>query len=120
MKKRAQPIRFRAGVSLIEVQVAFVLFGIALSGLLPVGVMYLKQVKKLEQRLSEDATYLLAPSKDPWARKLGAAASLVQTLPAGESAAAAAPTNDVFIMSVDIPYAGDTATVEVTVAPKNP
>ncbi len=55
---------------------------IALSGLVPLLVMQSRQQKRLEGRLGPARTYYLAPSPDPWARKLGAGAALALTPPA--------------------------------------
>jgi hypothetical protein len=68
----------RAGFSFLELQVAFVVFGIALAGLGPLVVMQLRQCEQLEDRFNTKTTYYLNPSLDEWARKLGATA-LVQT-----------------------------------------
>ena len=65
----------RTAYSLLELQVAFVVFGIALAGLGPLVVMHLKQLRKIEERTSDQTTYHLVPSPDPWARKLGAPAA---------------------------------------------
>ncbi|MHC4179932.1 MAG: golvesin C-terminal-like domain-containing protein [Planctomycetota bacterium] len=66
----------RAGFSLLELQVAFVIFGIALAGLGPLVVMQSRQLQELESRFDDQTTYYLVPSTDAWARKLGAAASI--------------------------------------------
>lgn len=64
------------GFSFLELQVAFVLLGIALAGLIPLVVMQSKHLKRLEARLDHQTTHYLAPSTDEWARKLGVAASI--------------------------------------------
>ncbi len=66
----------RIGFSLLELQVAFVVFGIALAGLGPLVVMQSRQVRELESRFDAQTTYYLVPSTDAWARKLGAPASI--------------------------------------------
>jgi hypothetical protein len=77
-----QPTRSRrAAFSFLEVQVAFVLLGIALAGLFPLVVIYSRQLRNMEGRFSPGTTYYLAPPSDPWARKLGAAAQLTQQDP---------------------------------------
>jgi type II secretory pathway pseudopilin PulG len=68
----------RSGFTFLELQVAFVVFGIALAGLGPLVVMQLRQCERLEDRFNTTTTYYLDPSLDEWARKLGAAA-LVRT-----------------------------------------
>src|SRR5438876_6947711 len=66
----------RAGFSFLELQVAFVIFGIALAGLYPLVVMQSRHLKALDARFSPQTPYYLIPSTDEWARKLGAAASV--------------------------------------------
>src|ERR1700736_3493450 len=66
----------REGFSMVELLVAFVVFGIALAGLCPLVVMQSRQFKRLDNRFSPNSTYYLVPSQDQWARKLGAAATL--------------------------------------------
>ncbi len=75
----------RNGFSLLEVQIAFVLLGIALAGLCPLLVIQSKQVKQIENQLNDRTTYYLIPLTNQWARKLGASAS-VQTTDPGPSA----------------------------------
>ncbi len=91
----------RSGFSFLELQVAFLVLGIALAGLVPLVVMQSRQLKQLQNRFKgtykDDVSaevYYLAPSRDlatpghafadpllfstnAWARKLGAVASLV-------------------------------------------
>lgn len=66
----------RAGFSFLELQVAFVLFGIALAGLVPLVVVQSRQLQKLESRCNDEATYYLVPSSSTWACKLGAPATI--------------------------------------------
>jgi hypothetical protein len=87
MQRRKHTIR--VGFSLLEVQMAFVLLGIALAGLCPLLVIQSKQLRQIESRLNHQTTYYLIPSTDPWARKLGVSAS-VQTADPGPPAAAPA------------------------------
>jgi hypothetical protein len=84
---RCQRAARRRGLSFLELQIAFVLLGIALAGLGPLVVMQSQQLRRLESRFNHQDTYYLVPSDDPWARKLGAVAS-IETV---EPAAAAAP-----------------------------
>lgn len=72
MKKR----HIRNGFTILELQVAFVTFAIAMAGLCPLVVMQSKHLARIEERFSDDATYYLIPSTDDWARKLGASASI--------------------------------------------
>ena len=76
MKKRSSQNAVRSGFSLLEFQVALVLFGVALAGLGPLVVMQSRQLQRLEARFDDQTTYYLVPSTDAWARKLGAAASI--------------------------------------------
>ncbi len=74
--------RGRLGFSYLEVQVAFALLAIALSGLGPLVVMHSRQLRKLESRFQPEVDYYVTPSEDDWARKLGAIADLKDTAPA--------------------------------------
>jgi hypothetical protein len=109
--------KYRAGVSLLELEVAFVVFGIALSGLAPLVVMHLRQVEKLEQRLNASTTYYLTPSSDSWARKLGAAATISSTAPTVTEGVPTIPVNAVQILSLDKSFAGEEVTSTVSVIP---
>jgi type II secretory pathway pseudopilin PulG len=71
-RKRAVPKAF----SLLELQVSFVLFGIAIGGLGPLVIMQSRQLKSIENRLNHQTTHYLSPPTDVWARKLGAAAAI--------------------------------------------
>ncbi len=66
----------RQGFSFLDVQVALVVFAVALMGLYPLVVMQSKQAKKIDGWVSPKTTYYLVPSSDEWARKLGAVASI--------------------------------------------
>lgn len=68
--------RNRKGFSLVELQIAFLVFAIAVSGLGPLIVMQSRHLKKIESRFAADTTYYLSPSRDAWARKLGAGATM--------------------------------------------
>ena len=76
MQKKPPQNIARAGFSLLETQVAFVVFGIALAGLGPLVVMQSRQVRRLERRFDDHTTYYLVPASSAWARKLGAPASI--------------------------------------------
>jgi hypothetical protein len=78
---------------MLELQVAFVLFALALAALCPLVVMQSRQVRQLEKRLDPQMTYYLAPASDAWARKLGAAA-LVQARDPGPQPPAPVTTID--------------------------
>src|SRR5439155_4593343 len=78
---RPHPVIARLGFSLTELQVALVVFGMALTGLCPLVVLQAKQLKKFQGRLNPQTTYYLVPSADSWARKLGAGAQLLTQPP---------------------------------------
>jgi len=80
--RHENPDGMRAAFSFLELQVAFVVFGIALAGLCPLVMMQSKQLAKIDGWLSPQTTYYLVPSSDAWARKLGAVA-MIQTLDPG-------------------------------------
>ena len=101
----------------MELEVAFVVFGIALSGLAPLVVMHLRQVEKLEKRLNDATTYYLTPSSDPWARKLGAAATMSSTAPTVTEVGPTIPVNAVQILSLDKSFAGEEVTANVSMIP---
>lgn len=71
----------RAGFSLVELEVAFVVFAIAMAGLCPLVVMQSKHLKRIENRFSKNNTYYVQPSSDIWARKLGACATITSVNP---------------------------------------
>lgn len=71
----------RAGFSYLELQVAFALFALTLSGIGPLVVMQSRQLQALENRFDSDLTYYLTPSENEWARKLGAGAAISTTAP---------------------------------------
>ena len=70
------PTPHRRGFTFLELQVALVVFAVALSGLYPLVVMQSKHAKKIDSWFSSKSTYYLVPSSDEWARKLGAVASM--------------------------------------------
>lgn len=67
---------------MLELQVAFVVLGLALGGLFPLLVMQSRLQRKLDERLAAGQTYYATPSTDTWARKLGAAAKITRDAPA--------------------------------------
>lgn len=76
MRRRPPPRAVRTGFSLLELQVSFVLFGIALAGLGPLVVMQSRQLQRLETRFDGQTTHYLVASDSDWARKLGVPASI--------------------------------------------
>ena len=106
----------RPGFSLLELEVAFVVLGVALSGLCPLVVMQTRHVKDLEARLSPQTVYYLVPSSNSWAQKIGAAAMVTaQAATAGSSPSAPSPVNQVQILSLDKTLTGKTVTAHVSV-----
>jgi hypothetical protein len=106
----------RAGYSLLELQAALVVFGVAVLGLCPLVVMQSRQLKKLEDRFSPQTTYYLVPSTDPWAQKLGAAASsAVQDPGASPPPSQTAPVNDVQIVALEKSLTSEEVTAHVSV-----
>ncbi len=81
---------------MLEVQIAFVVLGISLAGLCPFVVMQLRQLRKLESRLTastyvyhsvgmaartvqSNQVYYLVPWNNPWGQKLTTRAQLLAT-----------------------------------------
>jgi hypothetical protein len=85
MPHRSNTKARRNGFSYLEVQVAFLLFAIGLSGLVPLTIVQSRQVREAESRLDPDDTHYMVPAERAWARKLGAAASLSTDPPAAGS-----------------------------------
>jgi prepilin-type N-terminal cleavage/methylation domain-containing protein len=111
----------RSGFSLLELEVALILFGIALSGIGPHAVMYTKHLSRLEARFSPQATHFLIPSYDRWARKLGAAASITTVDPGSVTPAPDhSPMNDVQLTSLEKTLTGEEVTAHVTVQAASP
>jgi hypothetical protein len=108
----------RKAFSILEMEVALVLFGISIAGLCPLVVMQARQLKSLQSRLSPQTTYYLVPSSDAWTRKLGAGASLV-TQPPGSSGSGSPPNlaNTVTIQSLTKSLTSEAATAQVLVQP---
>jgi prepilin-type N-terminal cleavage/methylation domain-containing protein len=119
---RARRWRSQAGFSMVEVQVALVLFGIALAGLGPYMVMYTKQLRNLQQRFSPQSVYYLVPTADIWTRKLGAAAALADQDP-GTILPADTQTltqNTVQIQSLERSLTNQTITAFITIQTTQP
>jgi hypothetical protein len=76
MTRARRTFRRRCGFTYLEMEVSFLLFAVALSGLAPLAVMHSRQVRTTETLFDADDTHYFCPSSNPWARKLGAAASL--------------------------------------------
>ncbi len=104
----------RRGISLLEIEVAFVVFGIALTGVAPLVVMFSKQLAKFDSSFNDTTTYYLVPSADLWSRKLGAAATLTSQPPEGNQNGSQTESNTMQILSLDKPIGSETVTAEVS------
>ncbi len=127
----------RSGFTLLEVEVAFVLLAIGLSGLCPLVVVQLKLSRQLARAnpqsgepaingatpyLSPDATYYLIPAATTWERKLGVAATLA-TAPGTppSTSSTATPVNTVMLSApVQRSSYQDHVTLQVVVTPVGP
>ncbi len=69
------------GFTLLELEVALLILGVAIAGLFPLLNMHSKALRSLEKRLPSSGTWYLVPSSDTWARKLGAGASITDVDP---------------------------------------
>ena len=105
----------RPAVSMLELQVALVVFGIALMGLCPLVIMQSKQLGKMQTWMQPQTTYYLVPSNNTWARKLGAVATMQTTLPAGQGPPSTTIVNVVSIVSLDRSLTSEQVTAHVTV-----
>lgn len=101
---------------------AFVLFGIALAGIVPCLVMYTKQLRNLQKRFDPHAVHYLVPSTDRWARKLGAAAALAtfDPGPVTPPATTELPANTVEVTSLERSMVNQELTATVTVQAVQP
>lgn len=116
MPKLISQTAVRTGFSFLELQVAFVLLGIALAGLVPLVVMQSKQLKRIEDRLSSQTTHYLAPSDSLWARKLGVPATIQATDPGSPASSTTEdPTQEVSILSIDRTLTSEEVEVRVQV-----
>jgi type II secretory pathway pseudopilin PulG len=94
MAHKSSEHRLRVGFSLLELEVALVLFGLALAGLMPLVVIQSRQLRKLESRFRHETTYYLVPSTNRWAAKLGAACFLTSEAPSQTPAPPTTVIND--------------------------
>jgi type II secretory pathway pseudopilin PulG len=129
----------RRGYTMLEVQVAFAVLGIAMAGLCPLVVMQLRQVRQLELRLQgqvvqlntptgESRTmlagkaYYVVPWQNPWTRKLAGSAQILGSAtspcdPGPLSVPVPAPTAyPVTIVELDAPPYSQTVTVYADVS----
>lgn len=105
----------RSGFSMLELEVALVVFGFGLTGLCPLMVMHSRQLKKLEERFSPQNTYYLIPSSEIWARKLGGAASLATADTTSQPPTGQILVKDVQILSVEKSLESEEVTAHVSV-----
>jgi hypothetical protein len=105
---------------LIELEVAFVAFGVILAGLCPVVVAQLRHISKLESRFQAGTTYYINPRIEPWARKLAATAPVSPTQGLTPTAPPASPTMTVTVVELDASPNVLNATAYVTVRTANP
>jgi hypothetical protein len=63
----------------VEVQVALVLFAVALSGVVPLAVVSSRQTRALAERFPADQTHYVVPPENSWAAKIGAPAEIRQS-----------------------------------------
>ena len=108
----------RRAATLLELQVALVVFGIALMGLCPLVIMQSKQLRKMQTWMQPQTTYYLVPSNNIWARKLGAVATMQTTLPTGQSPPSSTIVNVVSIVSLDRSLTSEQVMAHVTVKAK--
>jgi hypothetical protein len=115
--------RARAGFTLLEAQISFVLLGIGLAGVGPLVVFQLKMSRKLQLGVNpQTGNYgtinvaTLVPSSDPWMRKLGVASTITSTGGSPPSSGYTGPPSyDVTIVApVAKSMTGETVTVYVS------
>jgi hypothetical protein len=106
----------RRASSYLEVQAAFAVLGISLAGLAPAVVSQLRMASRVDALLPAGGSLYLAPSEEPWDRKLGLDASLSAIDP-GSPAAGTGPTltHRVEVVLADLAGPPDRASVEVLV-----
>ena len=106
----------RRGTSLLELYAASAVFCLALSGLAPFTVMYLRQTASFEKRMNANTTYYFVPTSDLWLRKLGAAATISSSSTETFPSAPGPLVNAISIVSIDKPFVGDDITVNILVS----
>ncbi|HTQ39103.1 MAG TPA: hypothetical protein VMJ32_08740 [Pirellulales bacterium] len=108
----------RRGISLIEVQIALVTFGILLSGLGPITTIYIRQLSQAQHRFDPTSVHYLVPPSDFWTRKLGVAAALTTQDPGTTSLSDPLPTtNTVLLDSLQKSVSTQDVTAGVDVQP---
>jgi hypothetical protein len=128
MTSRSDPAarrRPRAGFTLLEAQVSFVLLGLALAGAGPIVVFQVKLSRKLQQganpqtgRVGASGVAYLVSQGDRWARKLGVSATIAAT---GSPPAATPPATPVYDVAIVAPVVktmtGEGVSVVVSTTP---
>ena len=107
---------------MIEVQVALVVFGIALAGLAPYMVMYTKQLRVLQRRFSPTSSYYLVPAIDAWTLAAGCGGDAHQPGPRGPSAGrrGALLANVVQLESLEKSLLNEQITAHITIQTAQP
>ena len=116
---------------MLEIEVAPVLLGLALTGLFPLVTIHCRGLTALEQRVIPNTTAYLVPAADPSARNLGASASIVMqtgtsATPFGNGTAPnntqppAAAVNNVQILSFQHTLGSQVVSAQVSVNPVPP
>src|SRR5271168_2259390 len=98
---RSRTIGRRRGYSMLEMEIAFGVFGVILAGLCPVVVAELRHVKKLESRFQPSVNYYVVPRPEPWTQKLAGTASVTTTAPSGSTTSAPSVVNTVTVNSLE-------------------
>jgi hypothetical protein len=102
---------------MLEMEIAFAVFGVILAGLCPVVVAEYRHVKKLESRFRPGVPYYVVPRPEPWSRKLAGTASVTTTAPSGSGSSGATPVNAVTTSSLVASPNVEDATANVQVTP---
>ena len=109
-------LSFRHAASFLELQMALVVFCVALSGLCPLVIMQSKQLATMQTWMPPETTHYLVPASNIWARKLGAVATMQSTQPAAAGPGAPATiVNVVSILSLNRSLSSQQVTVIVSV-----
>jgi hypothetical protein len=101
---------------MVEMQVAFAVFGVILAGLCPIVVAQMRHVKLLESRFQPGVSYYVVPRANPWIQKL-AGTALVTTSAPGSSSSGSSGVNIVTVLALDASPNVENATVTVQVTP---
>ncbi len=110
---------FRAGFSLLELQVSLAVLAIGLMGLHALTLRQGRQVSVLEKWCVSSPTYYVAAQSSPWMKALGAPAELhtAAGIAAWSPPVAAGGANTVTILSLQRPLDGMSLAAVATVQP---